>query len=247
MNKTERFVAKAKSIHGERYLYTKVEYSGTHSPVTITCRIHGDFSQLPSVHASKKACGCKLCGYDSARDKNGSSREEFINKSIKIHGNKYLYTKVEYINNYTSVIITCPQHGDFKQLPYHHTCMKYGCIKCSAARKGSASYLVGVNNKAKVYLVEMSTATEEFYKIGITTKPTVKQRFAGHPYKIRELFVVELETQRAINLEARLLDMVKMCRYAPKQPFNGHTECFIKDSAILTIIKESMQHEQNSF
>ena len=46
--------------------------------------------------------------------------EEFIRDAIKIHGNKYDYSKVEYIKNDSEVIITCPEHGDFKQTPNKH-------------------------------------------------------------------------------------------------------------------------------
>jgi hypothetical protein len=36
--------------------------------------------------------------------------EEFIQDAIKIHGDKYDYSKVEYINSKTKVIIICKEH-----------------------------------------------------------------------------------------------------------------------------------------
>lgn len=53
----------------------------------------------------------------------------FIEDSIKIHGNRYDYTKVVYVNAITYVIITCPVHGDFEQYPTHHRRGK-GCMAC---------------------------------------------------------------------------------------------------------------------
>ena len=47
-------------------------------------------------------------------------RTEFINKSKEIHGNKYNYSKVEYVRNTDKVIITCKIHGNFEQTPKAH-------------------------------------------------------------------------------------------------------------------------------
>ena len=41
----------------------------------------------------------------------------FIDKAKKIHGDKYDYSKVEYINNSNKVCIICTIHGEFWQTP----------------------------------------------------------------------------------------------------------------------------------
>ena len=46
--------------------------------------------------------------------------EEFIAKAIAAHGNRYDYSKVDYVSGNKKVIITCPDHGDFLQAPYDH-------------------------------------------------------------------------------------------------------------------------------
>lgn len=56
--------------------------------------------------------------------------DEFIERSVKIHNNKYDYSKVNYVNNSTSVCIICPIHGEFWQRPHNHLLGK-GCKKCS--------------------------------------------------------------------------------------------------------------------
>jgi hypothetical protein len=53
-------------------------------------------------------------------------REEWINKAIKVHGDKYDYSKVKYKNNKTKVLIICPEHGEFWQEPSSHL-SKHGC------------------------------------------------------------------------------------------------------------------------
>jgi hypothetical protein len=41
------------------------------------------------------------------------TKEEFIADAKKVHGNKYDYSKVIYINNKVEVCIICPIHGEF--------------------------------------------------------------------------------------------------------------------------------------
>jgi predicted nucleic acid-binding Zn-ribbon protein len=57
------------------------------------------------------------------------TKEEFIEKARKIHGNFYDYSKVDYINNKTKVTIICPIHGKFEQSPNNHL-KGQGCPKC---------------------------------------------------------------------------------------------------------------------
>lgn len=56
--------------------------------------------------------------------------EEFIEKARNVHGNKYDYSLVEYINNETKVKIICPEHGIFEQTPNSH--LRHKCFRCSA-------------------------------------------------------------------------------------------------------------------
>lgn len=56
--------------------------------------------------------------------------DEFIRKAIEKHGDKYIYSKVTYVNAKTHVIIICKLHGEFKQIPYSHYGNGFGCRKC---------------------------------------------------------------------------------------------------------------------
>lgn len=62
-----------------------------------------------------------------------SKFEDFLNKANKVHNNFYSYDKVNYTNARSKIIISCPIHGDFEQLPYNHL-MGKGCNKCSIDR-----------------------------------------------------------------------------------------------------------------
>lgn len=47
-----------------------------------------------------------------------------------VHGFKYKYDKVIYINNNTKIIVTCEDHGDFSIRASNHVSMGQGCAKC---------------------------------------------------------------------------------------------------------------------
>jgi len=121
---TTIFIEKAKQIHGDKYDYTKVNYINSNAQIIIICKVHGEFSQIPDFHINRK-CGCPKCSNNVK-----SHLLEFIEKSKKIHNNKYDYSKIIYINNYTNVIITCKIHGEFMQTPDIHINQKCGCPSC---------------------------------------------------------------------------------------------------------------------
>ena len=54
--------------------------------------------------------------------------KQFIEKSIKIHGNLYDYSKTNYTGTHNKVIIVCKIHGEFTQTPSNH--YKHKCSKC---------------------------------------------------------------------------------------------------------------------
>lgn len=60
---------------------------------------------------------------------------EFIEKSRKIHGNRYDYSKVNYLGNNTKICIICPEHEEFYQLPSNHLSGKE-CLQCSYEKRG---------------------------------------------------------------------------------------------------------------
>ena len=57
------------------------------------------------------------------------TNKEFLQEARMVHGDKYDYSKVEYVNQETKVCIICPIHGDFWQKPRVHL-MGRGCQEC---------------------------------------------------------------------------------------------------------------------
>lgn len=110
----EDFIEKAKAIHGNKYDYSKAEYKNYETKIPIGCSKHGIFYQKVGNHLN--GAGCSKCKFELNR----LTLEEFLNKATKIHGSKYDYSKVNYINNATKVCIVCPDHGEFYQSPRNH-------------------------------------------------------------------------------------------------------------------------------
>jgi len=130
---TESFIEKAQEVHGDRYLYDKVAYVNTHSDVQIECQEHGIFMQTPSKHLSGQ--GCPRCSR-SVVDK-----ESFIDAALKVHGDIYDYSSVEYCDSTTPVQIICPEHGTFAPRPANHV-QGTGCPKCAGNAKLDTSEFI---------------------------------------------------------------------------------------------------------
>ena len=125
---TEEFIEKAKRVHGEEYDYSRVNYKNTKEKVIILCKKHGEFLQSPRDHLNGH--GCTKCSGNKRRLTTG----EFIKKAIKIHGDKYDYSKVNYKNADSKIKIICKKHGEFLQTPHSHL-YGNGCIKCGGSKK----------------------------------------------------------------------------------------------------------------
>lgn len=109
MNKTETFIAKATTIHGTTYDYSKVNYKNNEIKITIICKEHGEFEQSPKNHLLGR--GCIKCGNNKVKKAHAFTTDEFIEKAKNINGDKYDYSKINYINNDTKITITCSIHS----------------------------------------------------------------------------------------------------------------------------------------
>lgn len=125
----EEFIRRAKSIHGDKYDYSRVDYKNNQTKVCIICPEHGEFWQEPRAHLS--GMGCPICGAINGGLKGRLTQDNFIEKAKKIHNGKYDYSKTKYITAIKPVIITCPLHGDFQQTPHKHL-VGHGCPICGS-------------------------------------------------------------------------------------------------------------------
>lgn len=124
---TEQFIKEAQKIHGNKFDYSKVNYTNAFSRICIICPKHGEFWQQPHDHL--RGYGCNKCRADMVGKRRLLSTEIFIEKAKQIHGDKYDYSKVVYSKSHDKVCIICPKHGEFLIQANHHL-NGCGCNKC---------------------------------------------------------------------------------------------------------------------
>ena len=122
----------------DSYLLCENDYKAfTNGKISIHCNKHNlDFKQTPKHFLEH--IGCSECARESYEKKyyeyleNERIKHEnnFIEKSRQIHGDKYDYSKVHYMNCTTKVTIVCPIHGDFEIAPQYHLNGR-GCRRCN--------------------------------------------------------------------------------------------------------------------
>jgi len=103
------FIEKSKTIHGEKYDYTLVDYKSYENKVKIICPIHGVFEQTPHNHLS--GAGCPIC-FESKGERN-------ITKLLIDNEIKYIRQ-----HRFKDCRDKTPLPFDF-YLPEHNTCVEY--------------------------------------------------------------------------------------------------------------------------
>jgi len=122
INTTAKFINKARQIHGDAYGYTQSKYVDESTKIDITCPKHGTFRQAKQNHL--RGAGCPECA------KLSCLATDFITKAKIVHGDKYDYGQVQYLGSFNKIIINCPEHGAFEQMPSNHLSGN-GCSKCA--------------------------------------------------------------------------------------------------------------------
>jgi hypothetical protein len=137
---TQEFIKEAMNIHGDKYDYSLVDYKTAKDKVKIICNIHGLFEQTPDSHINKKS-NCQKCSGNKKL-----TTEEFILKAKLIHGNKYDYSLVDYVNDSNKVNIICLEHGIFIAKAGNHL-RGDRCSMCTNNKKLTTEEFI---NKAKL-------------------------------------------------------------------------------------------------
>jgi len=155
---TENFIEKSKNIFGDLYDYSKVNYVHSKIKVELICKKHGSFLVRPNDHLNRNT-GCQIC----SRIKIGliNRNKNWLNDFISVHGDRYDYTKVEYINNKTKVEIICKEHGSFFMKPNSHVIQKQGCYKCSRAYTDTETFIDASKN---IHLEEYDYSNVKYEK-----------------------------------------------------------------------------------
>ena len=117
-----RLVSELKETHKGKFEYGEVVYGQGPTFINVNCPEHGWFTQALQDH--KKGVGCSMCS-QPMRD-----QETFLSRAKDIHGDRYDYSKAEYVRALKPVTIICRDHGEFDQTPNSHVNDSQGCPQC---------------------------------------------------------------------------------------------------------------------
>ena len=189
----EWFITRAKSIHGDRYDFALTVYENNHTPVIISCPEHGPFSIFPSSFF--RGAGCPKCGGRNL------TQEEALEQFVAVHGDRYDYSKVQYINKTTDICIICRKHGEFWQTPFGHL-HGQGCPTCNQSHLENVVELFLKRNrinyeKQKIFpwLVYRTYLKLDFFlpDYGIAIECQGEQHFVASTFMGGEAALVELQ------------------------------------------------------
>lgn len=97
--------------------------------------------------------------------------EEFIKRAKVVHGDKYDYSKVNYVTNKVKVCIICPKHGEFWQTPDKHLNRKQGCPKCRGHYRTNEEFIALLKEKyGDAYTYEKTEYKDSHTKVCVTCK-----------------------------------------------------------------------------
>lgn len=235
----ENFKLRSSQIHGNRFEYDLVEYKTARLKVKIRCNMHGSvFEQTPYAHLNGK--GCKLCANDKQSSYRKADLDHFIARSVSRHGaDKFTYTKVDYKNAKTKVIVTCNLHGDFPTYPDNHW-LGAGCPDCSES---------GFSCNRPAILYVMHCTEDNLTKIGITNSQVSKRNKAlnksyGKSFDLIRTF--SHEDGNFINtLETAMLYELREKYVQPSEKFQGYSESFY--NVPITYLLDSINNKIKEF
>jgi hypothetical protein len=145
---TDKFISRAKEVHGDKYDYSESKYINAKTNVKIYCNICDTyFHQTPDHHLNRKD-GCPLCRNKQNGRNLRLSLNEIISKSKKANYNRYDYSITKYAKYHDKIRFICPTHGKVEQYTKHHL-KGVGCPICRESKGEKRIRLFLKNNKIR--------------------------------------------------------------------------------------------------
>ena len=210
---------KIKSIEGE----------GKLASIQIICMEDESHNPLNSTTLDKlygKNFACPKCAHQAGQPKRTESirkmqdtkrverGEEWRLAALKFHGNKYDYSKSDYVDAHSEILIGCPTHGFFTQTAGRH--LSAGCRQCADEElKGRYTktyfkrYPEEKTTPALLYHIKFSLFERQYFKVGIT-KTSVENRFSaasGKGVEYTILKTIALRLEEAFRREQKILEI----------------------------------------
>jgi very-short-patch-repair endonuclease len=126
----EHFIQTAKGVHGDNFDYSRVNYINSQTKITLKCNIcEYVFEKTPNSHL--QGCGCDKCAHVINHKKQKLSETELIERAKEVHGDKFDYPDMNYVNSQLPINIKCNKcDGTFQQLYPNHIKQNKGCPLC---------------------------------------------------------------------------------------------------------------------
>ena len=226
----EEFIERARSIHGDKYDYSKVEYTTQNKKILVGCKIHGFYEITANNHLRGK--NCIDCVSEFGNRVKKFTKDEILIKCSSIWGNRFDLSKIEYVGIMAKYDIKCNICGKYFNQTLN-VCLNNrsnGCPNCQNERGWSRSQWIEFCNKKEcldpmVYIARIYDDNEEFIKIGITST-TINSRLRRIPYNYELIKTLIGSPLFVYNKEIELHRKFVNSRYKPRKHFKGEFECF---------------------
>lgn len=147
----KEFLEKVDKTHNGFYTYDikEIETLDSDTVLNIMCPLHGKFKQKVTDHIRH---GCTACGRIKTIESHKKTQEQFIEEVKKIHGDKFNYSKIEYMNSSTKVLLIC------------NKCSREFYKNTSDLLNGSGCpYCVGKNKNTEIFIEEVKKIYGDLY------------------------------------------------------------------------------------
>lgn len=123
-----------RNVHGYKYDYSNSHLVHHQTKVEILClTCEKSFMQTPSSHRAGN--GCPFCGKKSTDLKNSLTHEEFVQKAIQKHGDRFDYSNSLYVSRKKNIIITCKKCNYTTNKPAYMHLRNRGCSNCLQCKR----------------------------------------------------------------------------------------------------------------
>lgn len=183
---TEEFIKKAKKVHGDKYDYSRVEYSNTKTEVWIGCPNHTWFQQIPVVHL--RGNGCNDCGNARISQKQLLTTEHCLIRFREVHGNKYEYPDFVSKGCVSEMVAVCYIHGPWKTT-YHTHALGHcgGCPQCSVISRRISQTSTVEEFIAKAHLIPGYKEKYDYSETKYTkAREKTTMRCVPHDYRFEQ-------------------------------------------------------------
>lgn len=126
-NNAKNFFRKASEKFNNKFQYDVDSYKNSFENVKFICPNHGEMEVIAKNHLESKY-GCNKCNDD---ERNNNKFNSFLKSATKKYGNKFKYSKSDFVNNKVKTKIICPTHGEFYNSPANHLATTFGCPECA--------------------------------------------------------------------------------------------------------------------